>query len=76
LFNNEAVLGDKIHGAVKINVNSTLLEGKVVLVLESTVKINKPVQKTKLKMSHFIKNYQNHIQNKMQQDALSSTAAN
>lgn len=61
LFNNEAVLGDKIHGAVKIYVNKTLLEGKVVLVLESTLKINKPVQKTKIKMTHHLKSYQTYI---------------
>lgn len=48
LFNNEAVLGDKIHGAVKVDCEFFLPEGRVVLVLESTLKINKPVRKTRL----------------------------
>lgn len=48
LFNNEAVLGDKLHGAVKIDSDYFLPEGRVVLVLESVLKINKPVRKTRL----------------------------
>jgi len=48
LFNNEAVLGDKLHGAVKIDSDYFLPEGRVVLVLESVLKINKPARKTRL----------------------------
>lgn len=51
LFNNEAILGDKLHGAVKIYSESFLPEGRIELVLESTLKINKPVKKTKYKMN-------------------------
>ena len=51
LFNNEAILGDKIHGAVKVFVESFLPAGRIELVLESTLKINKPAVKTKFKMN-------------------------
>lgn len=64
LFNNEAILGDKLHGAVKIFADSYLPPGRIVLVLESTLKINKPAIKTKFKMDQYLNQYRNYLHEK------------
>lgn len=64
LFNNEAILGDKLHGAVKIFAERYLPPGRIVLVMESTLKINKPVAKSKLKMNQYLNQYRNYIHEK------------
>lgn len=70
LFNNEAILGDKIHGAVKLVVENYLPQGRVELVLESTLKINKPAKHTKYNMDQYLNQYKSFIKNKKLEEKL------
>lgn len=70
LFNNEAILGDKIHGAVKIYTENFLPIGRVELVLESTLKINKPIKKSKYRMNQYLNQYRTFIQDKKLEEKL------
>jgi hypothetical protein len=70
LFNNEAIVGDKIHGAIKIYAENYLPQGRIELVLESTLKVNKPVQKTQYKMKQYLNQYRNFVEDKKLEEKL------
>jgi hypothetical protein len=51
------MIGDKLHGAVKLYSDGSLTDGRIDLILESTLKINRPAVRTKKTMENYLEEY-------------------